>query len=73
MVFDFIVIVPFLLSHCGFSFVFGCGVSVFSEFQCVPVDDCSAVSFDSGALARGSECTSFYFAILIQSQQISVY
>ena len=27
MGFDFIVIVPLLLSHCGFSFVFGCGVS----------------------------------------------
>ena len=28
MGFDFIVIVPPLLSHCGFSFVFGCGVSI---------------------------------------------
>ena len=27
MGFDFIVIVPFLPSHCGFSFVFACGVS----------------------------------------------
>ena len=27
MGFDFIVIAPFLPSHCGFSFVFGCGVS----------------------------------------------
>ena len=27
MGFDFIVIAPLLLSHCGFSFVFGCGVS----------------------------------------------
>ena len=27
MGFDFIVIVPLLLSHYGFSFVFGCGVS----------------------------------------------
>ena len=27
MGFDFTVIVPLLLSHCGFSFVFGCGVS----------------------------------------------
>ena len=25
--FDFIVIAPLLLSHCGFSFAFGCGVS----------------------------------------------
>ena len=27
MGFDFIVIAPLLPSHCGFSFVFGCGVS----------------------------------------------
>ena len=27
MGFDFIVIVPLLLSHCGFSFVFVCGIS----------------------------------------------
>ena len=27
MGFDFIVIVPLLRSHCGFSFVFGCGIS----------------------------------------------
>ena len=30
----------------------------YSEFQCLPVDDCSAVSCDSGTLARGS-ITSF--------------
>ena len=36
----------------------------FGEFQCLPVDDCSAVSCDSSALARGSESTSFYSAIL---------
>ena len=29
MGFDIIVIAPLLLSHCGFSFVFGCGVSFF--------------------------------------------
>ena len=28
MGFDFIVIAPLLPSHCGFSFVFGCGVSL---------------------------------------------
>ena len=27
MGFDFIVIAPLLLSHCVFSFIFGCGVS----------------------------------------------
>ena len=36
----------------------------FGEFQCLPVDDCSAVSCDSGALTRGSERTSFYSTIL---------
>ena len=39
----------------------------FAEFQCFPVIDCSAVSCDSSALARGSERTSFYSTILIQS------
>ena len=39
----------------------------FGEFQCLPVDDCSAVSCDSSALARGSDHTSFYSAILNQS------
>ena len=40
----------------------------FGEFQCLPVNGCSAVSCDSSALARGSERTSFYSAILNQSQ-----
>ena len=39
----------------------------FGAFQCLLVDDCSAVSCDSGALTRGSEGTSFYSAILNQS------
>ena len=39
----------------------------FGEFQCLPVDDCSAVSCDSGVLSRGSESTSFYSAISNQS------
>ena len=39
----------------------------FGVFQCLPVDDCSAVSCDSDGLARGSEHTSFYSAILNQS------
>ena len=39
-----------------------CGI--FSgEFQCLPVDNRSAVSCDSGVLARGSESTSFYATI----------
>ena len=40
---------------------------LFGEFQCLPVDDCSAVSCDSSALTRGSERMSFYSAILNQS------
>ena len=45
-----------------------CMWGIFSdEFQCLPVDDCSAVSCDSRALARGSEHTSFYSAILNRS------
>ena len=39
----------------------------FGEFQCLPVDDCSAVSCDPGDFARGSERMSFYSAILNQS------
>ena len=35
------------------------------EVQCLPVDDCPAASCDSGALARESENTSFYSAILV--------
>ena len=35
------------------------------EVQCLPVDDCPAASCDSGALARGSESTSFYSTILV--------
>ena len=42
----------------------------FGEFQCLPVDDCSAVSCDSGVLARGSESTSFYSTILVQGSFI---
>ena len=35
------------------------------EVQGHPVNDCPAASCDSGALARGSESTSFYSAILV--------
>ena len=44
----------------------------FGEFQCLPVDDCSAVSCDSGVLARGSESTSFYSAILVQGLNLYI-
>ena len=39
----------------------------FVEFQCLPVNDCSAVGWDSGPLARGSEHMSFYSTVLNQS------
>ena len=39
----------------------------FGEFLWLPVDGCSAVSFDSGVLIRGRESTSFYSAISNQS------
>ena len=45
----------------------------FGDFQCLPVDDSSAVSCDSSALARGSEHTSFYSAILNQSPSLINY
>ena len=45
----------------------------FGEFQCLPVNDCSAVSCDSSALARGNERTSFYSAVLNQSPKTFVY
>ena len=64
------VIVPLLLFHCGFSFVFGCGVSFFGGFQCFPVDGCSKASCNFGALAGGDECTSFYSTILNQKPLI---
>ena len=42
----------------------------FVQFQSLPVDDCSAVSYDSDALTRGSEHMSFYSTILNQSLKI---
>ena len=45
----------------------------FGEFQCLPVDDCSAVSCASSALQRGSQSTSFYSIILNQSLHVSFW
>ena len=56
----------FLLCLCMWGIIFG-------EFQCLPVNDCSAVSCDSGVLTRGSERTSFYSAMLNQSQCFLIY
>ena len=60
MGFDFTLIAPLLPSHCGFSFVFGCGVSFLvssSVFLSMIVQQLA--SCDSGVLARESESTSF--------------
>ena len=48
-----------------------CGI-FYGEFQRLPVDDCSAVSCDSSALARGNESTSFYSATLNQSTTLFI-
>ena len=45
----------------------------FGEFQCLPVDDCAAVSCDSGVLTRGSESTFFYSTILNQSPMCKLF
>ena len=40
---------------------------LFGEFQCLPVNDCSAVNCDSGALSRGSE----YLVLIILFKSFS--
>ena len=49
-----------------------CGI-FFGELQCLPVDDHSAVSCDSGVLTRGSEHKSFYSAIMNQSLTLFLF
>ena len=63
MGFDFIVFVPLLCLWMWGIF--------FGESQRLPVDDCSAVICDSGALARGCEHMCFYSTILNQSLSIA--
>ena len=46
MEFDFMVIVPLLLSPCGLSFVSGCGICFFGGLQHSPADGYSAASCD---------------------------
>ena len=48
----------------GFSFALGCGVSFFGGIQHSPVDSCSAMSCNFGALTGEDECISFYSASL---------
>ena len=69
MGFDFIMIVPLLLSLCSF-FVFGHVVPLFGGFQCSPIDGCSTASCNFGALAGGDARTPFYSAILNWKKKI---
>ena len=67
MGFDFTVIVPLLLSHCGFSFIFGCGVSFFvssSVFLSVIVQQLVVIMVFSqeGVRARPSTPPSWFRA-----------
>ena len=62
MGFDFIVIVPFQPSYCGFLSLdmrFPFFFFFFGKFQHPLVNSCSPVSCDFGVLARGHEHTSF--------------
>ena len=67
MGFDFTVIAPLLPSHCGFSFVFGCGVSFlvsFSVFLSMTVQQLVVilVSSHEGVRARPSTPPSWFRA-----------
>ena len=65
MGFDFTVIVPLLPSHCGFFFVFGCGVSFLvssSVFLLMIVQQIVVILVFS---QRRSESMSFYSTILV--------
>ena len=52
---SFIVIVPLLTSCCGFSYVLGCGISVFDGFWHLLVNNCSRASCDFGVLLGEDE------------------
>ena len=62
--FDFIMTVPFLLVHCSFFFVLGCGLSFLGGFQYLPVNGCSTASCNVCALAGEVEKMFFYSTIL---------
>ena len=60
MGFDFTVIAPLLPSHCGFSFVFGCGVSFLvssSVFQLMIVQQLVLILVFSQEGVRARPCT----------------
>ena len=64
MGFDFIAVVPLLLSPCCRFFVFGHELSFFGGFQHPPVDGCSTASCNFGALTGGNKLRTFYSTIL---------
>ena len=64
-------VLPFLLSCWGFSFAFGCGLSLFfGGIQHSPVDGCSAASCNFGVLTGEDESASFYSVILIPTEAV---
>ena len=64
--------VPFLLVHCSFFFVLGCGLSFLGGFQYLPVNGCSTASCNFGALAGGDEHTSFHSPFLNQMSVVGL-
>ena len=66
MEFDFIMILPLLMSYCSFFFVFEHGVSFFGGFQHPPVNGSSRSGCNFGALTGGDEHMSFYSTFLTQ-------
>ena len=76
MGFDFIVLAPLLPSHCGFSFVFGCGVSflvspsvsllmIVQQLVVIPVLSQEGVSAYPSTLPSWTNLWAFYFTITI--------
>ena len=71
MGFDFVLIAPILLSHCGFSFVFGCGVSflvssgvflsIVQHLVVIPVLSQEGVRACSSTLPSWTNLHQFYF------------
>ena len=74
MGFDFLVIAPLLREASLWLLIclWMWGI-FFGEVQYLPVNNCSAVSCDSGALTRRSESMSFYSTILNPVPSIAFY
>ena len=73
MGFDFIVIAPFLLSHCGFSFVFPCEVSFLvssTVFLSMIVQQLVVIPVFSKEGVRASTFSLFNMALLYICQLI---